>query len=29
VRLRWSELTGRRLGQGWDPLATLPVHRSM
>jgi nitroimidazol reductase NimA-like FMN-containing flavoprotein (pyridoxamine 5'-phosphate oxidase superfamily) len=28
VRLRWSELTGRRLGQGWDLLASLPVRRS-
>lgn len=23
VRMRWSELTGRRLGSGWDPMATL------
>ena len=29
LRLRWTELTGRRLGQGWDPMATLPVHRSV
>jgi nitroimidazol reductase NimA-like FMN-containing flavoprotein (pyridoxamine 5'-phosphate oxidase superfamily) len=28
LRVRWSDLTGRRLGQGWDPLATLPVRRS-
>jgi hypothetical protein len=27
LRLRWRELTGRRLGQGWDPLAELPVRR--
>lgn len=27
VRLRWRELTGRRLGRGWDPLAELPVRR--
>lgn len=27
VRLRWYELTGRRLGLGWDPLAELPVRR--
>lgn len=25
VRLAWRELTGRRLGLGWDPLAELPV----
>jgi nitroimidazol reductase NimA-like FMN-containing flavoprotein (pyridoxamine 5'-phosphate oxidase superfamily) len=29
LRLRWTELTGRRLGQGWDPMASLPVHRSV
>jgi uncharacterized protein len=29
IRLRWSDLTGRRLGHGWDPLASLPVRRSM
>ncbi len=28
LRVRWSDLTGRRLGQGWDPLANLPVRRS-
>jgi nitroimidazol reductase NimA-like FMN-containing flavoprotein (pyridoxamine 5'-phosphate oxidase superfamily) len=27
VRLRWSELTGRALGVGWDPLRELPVRR--
>ena len=27
VRLRWRELTGRRLGLGWDPFAELPVRR--
>jgi len=27
VRLRWSELTGRRVEKGWDPIAELPVHR--
>ena len=29
LRLRWTELTGRRLGQGWDPMSTLPVQRSV
>ncbi len=29
LRLRWTELTGRRLGQGWDPMSTLPVRRSV
>jgi nitroimidazol reductase NimA-like FMN-containing flavoprotein (pyridoxamine 5'-phosphate oxidase superfamily) len=29
LRMRWSELTGRRLGSGWDPMATLPVQRSL
>jgi uncharacterized protein len=27
LRLRWSELSGRRLGAGWDPVEALPVHR--
>lgn len=27
LRLRWTELTGRRIGNGWDPLATVPVRR--
>jgi nitroimidazol reductase NimA-like FMN-containing flavoprotein (pyridoxamine 5'-phosphate oxidase superfamily) len=27
IRLPWSELTGRRLGGGWDPLHHLPVRR--
>lgn len=27
IRIRWSELTGRQLGTGWDPLHQLPVHR--
>jgi hypothetical protein len=27
VRLRWSELTGRTLGAGWDPVRELPVRR--
>jgi nitroimidazol reductase NimA-like FMN-containing flavoprotein (pyridoxamine 5'-phosphate oxidase superfamily) len=29
LRLRWTELTGRQLGQGWDPMSTLPVHRAL
>jgi uncharacterized protein len=29
LRLRWHEITGRRLGQGWDPMAELPVHRAL
>jgi nitroimidazol reductase NimA-like FMN-containing flavoprotein (pyridoxamine 5'-phosphate oxidase superfamily) len=28
VRIRWTDLTGRRLGKDWDPLANLPVRRS-
>jgi nitroimidazol reductase NimA-like FMN-containing flavoprotein (pyridoxamine 5'-phosphate oxidase superfamily) len=27
VRIRWNELTGRRLGAGWHPLDELPVRR--
>ena len=27
LRIRWSELTGRRLGTGWDPADELPVRR--
>jgi uncharacterized protein len=27
LRMRWSELTGRRLGPGWSAADTLPVHR--
>jgi uncharacterized protein len=29
LRVRWSELTGRRLGPGWDPADALPVRRAM
>jgi hypothetical protein len=29
LRVRWSELTGRRLGPGWDPTEDLPVRRAM
>jgi nitroimidazol reductase NimA-like FMN-containing flavoprotein (pyridoxamine 5'-phosphate oxidase superfamily) len=27
VRVQWTELTGRRIEKGWDPIAELPVHR--
>ena len=27
LRIRWSELTGRRLGAGWNPADELPVRR--
>lgn len=27
LRLRWTEISGRRLGAGWDPLAQVPVRR--
>lgn len=27
VRLPWTELTGRQLGDAWDPMRELPVHR--
>jgi len=29
LRLRWTELTGRQLVRGWDPMSTLPVHRAL
>ena len=29
LRIRWAELTGRRLGHGWDPLSSLPVNRAV
>jgi nitroimidazol reductase NimA-like FMN-containing flavoprotein (pyridoxamine 5'-phosphate oxidase superfamily) len=29
LRIRWTELTGRRLGQGWDLREGLPVRRSV
>jgi len=25
LRMRWTEISGRRLGQGWDPRASLPA----
>ncbi|WP_168929479.1 pyridoxamine 5'-phosphate oxidase family protein [Nocardioides sp. GY 10113] len=28
LRVRWQELTGRRLGAGWDPLSGAPVRRA-
>lgn len=27
LRLRWTELTGRRLGEAWDVVASMPVRR--
>jgi nitroimidazol reductase NimA-like FMN-containing flavoprotein (pyridoxamine 5'-phosphate oxidase superfamily) len=29
LRIRWSEITGRRLGVGWNPTDELPVRRAM
>ena len=29
LRFEWTEITGRRLGQGWDPSANLPVNRAL
>ena len=29
LRLRWTELTGRRIGTGWDLGASLPVRRTV
>ena len=29
LRLRWSEISGRRIGASWDPQAVLPVRRSV
>ena len=28
IRLRWTALSGRRLGHGWSPLAEMPVRRA-
>lgn len=28
IRLSWVTLTGRRLGDGWSPLAEMPVRRA-
>ena len=27
LRTRWTELSGRRVGPGWQPMEDLPVHR--
>lgn len=27
IRLRWTELTGRRLGEAWDVVESMPVRR--
>jgi uncharacterized protein len=29
LRLRWTELSGRQLGEGWDPLQALAVRRAV
>jgi nitroimidazol reductase NimA-like FMN-containing flavoprotein (pyridoxamine 5'-phosphate oxidase superfamily) len=29
LRIRWSELTGRRLGRSWNPVSELPVRRAI
>lgn len=29
LRLRWTELSGRKIGSGWDLTEALPVRRSM
>lgn len=29
VRLSWTQLSGRKLGSGWDPGSTSPVRRSL
>lgn len=29
LRLRWTELSGRRIGAGWNPLTTVPVRRML
>jgi nitroimidazol reductase NimA-like FMN-containing flavoprotein (pyridoxamine 5'-phosphate oxidase superfamily) len=29
LRIRWSELTGRRLGTSWDAVPELPVRRAI
>jgi hypothetical protein len=29
LRLRWTELSGRQLGTGWDPMSELPVRRTL
>ena len=29
IRIRWTELTGRQLGTGWDPMHDLEVRRTV
>lgn len=29
LRIPWTELTGRQIGAGWDPLVSLPVRRAV
>jgi len=29
VRIRWTALSGRQLGSGWDPMSELPVRRTV
>lgn len=29
LRLRWTELSGRRVGRGWDPISQMPVARTI
>jgi len=29
LRLRWTELSGRRVGAGWDLLSTMPARRTV
>ena len=29
LRIRWTELSGRQLGSGWDPMSLLPVRRTI
>ncbi|MBB3041871.1 pyridoxamine 5'-phosphate oxidase family protein [Nocardioides soli] len=29
LRLHWSEISGRQIGVGWDPVETLPVRRAV
>ena len=29
LRIAWTELTGRKLGRGWDPLAEMPYKRRL
>ncbi|MBO0846854.1 MAG: pyridoxamine 5'-phosphate oxidase family protein [Nocardioides sp.] len=29
LRIAWTEITGRRLGRGWDLMGSLPVRRAL